>query len=164
MVLLGAVFMLANQIVKWSSLNKNIVIETKKKAKKVTVCAKKKGIGTLIAQKGEKKVKVKIQIKEKKVPQDNTDQKEVSWEDAMTCGGKVYIIAISGDKVEFSTTKEGNLSKYLMLDDAVEVIKDGQVVTKDSLQEGQCVKVEYESHEDMVGGRLWGCKSVTILE
>lgn len=67
----------ANQVVKWSSLNKKIIIETKKKAKKVTISAKKKGVGILVAQKGKKKVKVKIQIKEKQVPQDNTEQKEV---------------------------------------------------------------------------------------
>lgn len=34
----------ANQVVKWSSFNKNITIETKKKAKKVTICAKKRGL------------------------------------------------------------------------------------------------------------------------
>lgn len=153
----------ANQVVKWSSLNKNITIETKKKAKKVTICAKKKGIGTLVAQKGKKIVKVKIQINEKQVPQDSTEQKEISWEEAMKNGGEVYIIAISGDTVEFSTTKDGELSKYMILDDTIEITKDGQVVSKDFLQEGQCVKVEYESHQDMVGGKLWGCKSITIL-
>ena len=153
----------ANQVVKWSSLNKNITIETKKKAKKVTICAKKKGIGTLVAQKGKKIVKVKIQINEKQVPQDSTEQKEISWEEAMKNGGEVYIIAISGATVEFSTTKDGELSKYMILDDTIEITKDGQVVSKDFLQEGQCVKVEYESHQDMVGGKLWGCKSITIL-
>ena len=151
----------ANQVVKWSSLNKNITIETKKKAKKVTVCAKKKGVGTLVAQKGTKKVKVKIQIKEKQASQDNTEQKEIMWEDVMHKG--VYIIAISGDTVEFSTTKNGELSKYMILDDTIEIIKDGQVVSKEFLQEGQYVKVEYESHQDMAGGRLYGCKSITIL-
>lgn len=153
----------ANQVVKWSSFNKNITIETKKKAKKVTICAKKKGIGTLVAQKGKKIVKVKIQINEKQVPQDSTEQKEISWEEAMKNGGEVYIIAISGATVEFSTTKDGELSKYMILDDTIEITKDGQVVSKDFLQEGQCVKVEYESHQDMVGGKLWGCKSITIL-
>lgn len=153
----------ANQVVKWSSLNKKIVIETKRKAKKVTISAKKKGVGILVAQKGKKKVKVKIQIKEKQVPQDNTEQKEVSWEEAMKNGGEVYIIAISGDTVEFSTTKNGEISKYMVLDDTIEIIKNGQVVSKDFLQEGQRVKVEYESHDDMVGGKLWGCKSIIIL-
>lgn len=153
--------MKANQVVKWSSLNKNITIETKKKAKKVTICAKKEGVGILVAQKGKKKVKVKIQIKEKQVPQDSTEQKEVTWEEVMRKG--VYIIAISGDRVEFSTTKDGELSKYMILDDTIEIIKNGQAVSKDFLREGQYVKVEYESHEDIVGGRLWGCKSITIL-
>lgn len=123
----------------------------------------KKGIGTLVAQKGKKIVKVNIQINEKQVPQDSTEQKEISWEEAMKNGGEVYIIAISGATVEFSTTKDGELSKYMILDDTIKITKDGQVVSKDFLQEGQCVKVEYESHQDMVGGKLWGCKSITIL-
>lgn len=152
----------ANQVVQWSSLNKNITVETKKKARKVTICAKKKGAGILVAQKGKKKVKVKIQIKEKQVPQDNTEQKEIMWEDVMQKG--VYIIAISGDRVEFATTKNGELSKYMILDDTIEIIKNGQVVSKDFLEEGQYVKVEYEGHQDAIGGLLWGCKTVAILE
>lgn len=28
---------------------------------------------------------------------------------------------------------------------------------------GQCVIVDYSSNEDAVGGRLWECKTVTII-
>ena len=28
---------------------------------------------------------------------------------------------------------------------------------------GQCVIVDYSSHEDAVGGRLWECKTVTTI-
>ncbi len=154
----------ANQVVKWSSLNRNIVIKTKKEAKKVTIIAKKKGVGVLVAKRGKEKVTLKIKIRQKAASQNTTEQKEGSWEDAMRNGGKVYIIALSENIVKFATVKEGSFSKYLTLDDTIEIIKDGQTVSKESLQVGQCVKVDYEYHEDMVGGKLWGCKSITILE
>lgn len=164
----------ANQVVKWTSLNKNVVITTKKKAKKITICAKKKGTGVIVAQRGTKKIKLKIQVKAKpqnntkpadnKEPQDDTEQKEITWEEALKNGGEVYIIGITGDTVEFATTKEGSLSKYLELDDTIKIIKDGEAVSRDCLQIGQCVKIDYEYHEDIVGGKLCGCKSITIVE
>lgn len=88
---------------------------------------------------------------------------EKYWDDVIREDGRSYIISIEGDKVELSVTKGGSLDKYFKLDDTIQIIKEGKIVGKDALQVGQCVIVDYSSHEDAVGGRLWECKTVSII-
>ncbi len=88
---------------------------------------------------------------------------EKYWDDVIRKDNRVYIISIEGDTVGLSVTKDGSLAKYFKLDDTIQIIKDGKIVGRNALQVGQCVIVYYSYHEDSVGGRLWGCKTVTII-
>lgn len=155
----------ASQTVKWKSLNKNLVITTKTKAKKITACAKKRGTGVLIAQKGKRKVTLKVNIKgnTQKKPV-KIVQRETIWEEAMKSGRQVYIIDISDNKIKFATEKGGSFSKYLLLDEKIQILKKGESVGKDAFQIGQSVLLTFTNYEKKSGGRIDGCTCITIIE
>lgn len=143
----------ANQVVTWRSLNKKLTITTKKKAKKITVRAKKKGIGILEAKKGKTTARIRINIKKKFIKPEDVFR-----------GGLFYILEISDDIVELAIEKGGIFMNYVRLDDTIKITKDLEVVSKADLQVGQSVLIQYETHQDMVGGMLCEVESITILE
>ena len=143
----------ANQVVTWRSLNKKLTITSKKKAKKVTIRAKRKGTGILEAKRGKATARIRIKIKKKPVEPEDVFK-----------GGLFYILEISDDIVELAIEKDGIFMNYVRLNDTIKITKDLSVVSKDALQIGQSVLIQYETHQDKVGGMLCEVEAITILE
>ena len=151
----------ANQKVTWHSLNKKLSIITKETGNKIKICAVKKGTGTIIAQTNTNTVSVRIKIKEKSDVKQNVISKPINE----TIIRKQYFIkSMSGDKIGLSQAVQGEVVAYATIEDTTMITgTDASTISKEDLQIGQYVMLEYGSIRESFPAFIIDCQSVTVL-